>query len=75
MEIHVIRTGVFRVNTIIVPAGEKHCFVVDPAACELSGDQNVIVDYLKKKKLTCDAVVLTHSHFDHIEKETKTMSW
>jgi len=66
MEIHVIRTGVFRVNTIIVPAGEKHCFVVDPAACVLSGDQNVIVDYLKKKKLTCDAVVLTHSHFDHI---------
>lgn len=65
MEIHVIRTGVFRVNTIIVSA-EKHCFVVDPAACELAGDQNVIVDYLNKKKLVCDAVVLTHSHFDHI---------
>ncbi len=63
---HVIRTGVFSVNTIIVPCGEKQCFVVDPAACSLSGDENVIVDYLRKEKLECVSIILTHSHFDHV---------
>jgi len=62
----IIRTGVFGVNTIIVHCGEKTCFVVDPAACVLSGDENKIVDYLKKNKLECAGIVLTHSHFDHI---------
>lgn len=63
---HVIRTGLFGVNTIIVSAGEHKCFVVDPAACTLSGDSQKIVDYLHAKKLECVAIVLTHSHFDHI---------
>lgn len=63
---NIIRTGVFGVNTIIVPCGEKQCFVVDPAACSLSGDENKIVNYLKEKKLECVGIILTHSHFDHI---------
>lgn len=63
---HIIRTGVLGVNTIIVPCGEKYCFVVDPAGCSLSGDENKIVNYLKEKKMECVGVVLTHSHFDHI---------
>jgi len=64
--IHVIRTGPLRVNTLIVSCGEKRVFVVDPAACLLSGDENKIVDYLHNKKLECIGIVLTHSHFDHI---------
>ena len=36
------------------------------AACTLSGDQNIILDYLKKKKLECIGIVLTHYHFDHV---------
>lgn len=63
---HIIRTGVFGVNTLIVPCGEKYCFVVDPAACSLSGDENKIVNYLNDKKMECVGIVLTHSHFDHI---------
>lgn len=62
----IIRTGVFKVNTIVVPCGEKQCFVVDPAACGLSGDENIIVDYLKKEKMECVGILLTHSHFDHV---------
>ncbi|MCR5188251.1 MAG: MBL fold metallo-hydrolase [Treponema sp.] len=69
MAIHVIRTGSLGVNSLIVDVGakaEKKCFVVDPAACSLSGDEDKILDYLKSKKLLCQAIVLTHSHFDHI---------
>ena len=71
MKIHVLHTGVFKVNTLVVPLDEKSggagkCFVVDPAACALSGDENLITDYLKSHKLECAGIVLTHSHFDHI---------
>lgn len=64
--VNVIRTGLFSVNTLVVLLDDKKCFVVDPAACKLSGDENKIVDYLQKKKLECVGIVLTHSHFDHI---------
>lgn len=66
MDLHIIQTGLFGVNTIIIPLTNKECLVVDPAACTLSGDQNKIVDYLAKKNLHCAGIVLTHSHFDHI---------
>ena len=63
---HILRTGLFRVNTLVVPLGSGRCFVVDPAACKASGDQNAITDFLRGHGLTCIAIVLTHSHFDHI---------
>ncbi len=66
MKLHVIRTGVLKVNTLIVPIGDNQCFVVDPAACELSGDSSVITDFLAAHNLVCKAIVLTHAHFDHI---------
>lgn len=66
MNIHVIRTGVFGVNTYIVPLCNGKVFVVDPAACALAGDESKITDYLKSKKLECVAIILTHSHFDHV---------
>lgn len=66
MEIKCIQTGVFRVNTYIVPCGENKVFVVDPAACAFSGDENKIILYLEKNHLECEAVLLTHCHFDHI---------
>ena len=66
MKIHVLHTGVFKVNTLVVPTTGGKCFIVDPAACALSGDENLILDYLKAHKLECVGIVLTHSHFDHI---------
>ena len=46
MKIHVLHTGVLKVNTLVVPATNGKCFIVDPAACALSGDENLITDYL-----------------------------
>lgn len=66
MAIHIIRTGLLRVNTLVVPLGNGKCFVVDPAGCRASRDQAAVTDYLKTHKLTCTAIILTHSHFDHI---------
>ncbi len=66
MKIHVLHSGVFKVNTLVVPLEGGKCFIVDPAACALSGDENLILDYLKAHKLKCEGIVLTHSHFDHI---------
>lgn len=64
--IHVIRTGIFGVNTLVVETEKGKAFVVDPAACTLSGDQNIILEYLKKKNLECIGILLTHYHFDHV---------
>ena len=72
MSLTVINTGVFSVNSLVVPVGDgqggegNKCFVVDPAGCSLTGDENKIVDYLKREGLQCVEIVLTHFHFDHI---------
>lgn len=65
-KIHVIRTGFLSTNSLVVSLGNKEVFVVDPADCKASRDENKILDYLKANKLECLGIVLTHSHFDHI---------
>jgi hypothetical protein len=49
MKIHVLHTGVLRVNTLVVPTEGGKCFIVDPAACAVTGDENLILDYLKSQ--------------------------
>ena len=66
MSIHVIRSGIFEVNSLVVEFSPNKCFVVDPAACRFSNDQNKILDYLKNRKLDCQGILLTHCHFDHV---------
>ncbi len=66
MKLHILHTGVLKVNTLVVPTQGGKCFIVDPAACALSGDATIITEYLKSHKLECEGIVLTHSHFDHI---------
>ena len=62
----ILRTGPLGVNTYIVPLAGDAVYVVDPAACALSGDETEITGWLAEHKKEPRAIVLTHGHFDHI---------
>lgn len=64
--ITVVHTGPLNVNTCIVELGGSSVFIVDPACCSFSGDENNLVQYLNSNKLEPAAIVLTHGHFDHV---------
>lgn len=61
MEIEVCKTGIFQVNSLIVPVTNNYCFVTD-----IGGHIEYISSVLEKNNLTPIAVILTHGHFDHI---------
>ncbi len=61
-----IQCGPISANTYIVPLSGSNVFIVDPAASAFSGDEDVIVSFLKENNLNPVAVVLTHGHFDHV---------
>lgn len=61
-----IQCGPISANTYIVPLSGANVFIVDPAASAFSGDEDVIVSFLKENNLNPVAVVLTHGHFDHV---------
>lgn len=62
MEITVLTVGPVYTNCYIAnQEGNSACIVVDP------GDEaEKIASYIKKKGLTCEGILLTHGHFDHI---------
>ncbi len=66
MNVVCIPTGPLDVNTYVVYDEGPAAFIVDPACCEFSNDQSVVVNFLKKNNLTCCAIILTHGHFDHV---------
>lgn len=66
MDLEPIHTGILGVNTYIVPLAGQAVMIVDPACSELTGDENVIIDYLESNDLVAVGVVLTHGHFDHV---------
>lgn len=64
--VSVIRTGPLRVNTCVVPLSGQEVFLVDPAGCSFSGDENSLLAFLAASSLVPRAVILTHGHFDHV---------
>lgn len=75
MKIHTLPLGAYQTNTYIVES-EGLCAIIDPGY-----DPKTILDFLSKRGLTADAVLLTHGHFDHvgavetIVKETGCALW
>lgn len=48
-------------NTYLVFDDNKNCIVIDPSVAT-----SKLGDYIKKNKLKLKAIVLTHTHFDHM---------
>lgn len=62
MKIKVLQTGYLFTNTYIAYNEDtRKAFVVD-----IAGDVDKVVDFLEQENLTCEAVLITHGHFDHI---------
>jgi hydroxyacylglutathione hydrolase len=53
-------TGPIETNTYLVINENNQCLIIDPS----SGCTDLL-DSLKKQKLSPDAIVITHGHFDH----------
>lgn len=70
MEITVLTVGPVYTNCYIVnKEGSASCLVVDP------GDEGEkIASYIKKKNLSCEGILLTHGHFDHITGVSELVS-
>ena len=61
MQIDRFVLGELSTNCYILEGEDKHAVVIDPAA---KGDW--ICTFLRERKLTLDAIFLTHAHFDHM---------
>lgn len=70
MEITVLTVGPVYTNCYIVnKEGHTSCLVVDP------GDEaEKIASYIKKRGLSCEGILLTHGHFDHITGVSELIS-
>ena len=56
MEIHSAQTGPLKVKTFILPLAGRAVLLVDPAACEYSGDEKILSQVLDEHD--CVPVVL-----------------
>lgn len=70
MEITVLTVGPVYTNCYIVKKeGSQSCLVVDP------GDEaGKIAEYMRKRELTLEGILLTHGHFDHITAVSELVS-
>ncbi len=55
----------FQENTYVMYDDGGACMIVDPGCYEPS-EQQELVDFISKKKLTVKLLVSTHSHIDHV---------
>ena len=66
MHLQCAQTGIFGVNTWIIPVCKNAVVIVDPDCSDVTGDGKAFVSWLKKNKAVPIGIFLTHGHFDHI---------
>jgi hydroxyacylglutathione hydrolase len=54
-------TGPIETNTYVVSKKQDSALIVDP-----SSNCGEVLDFLKSKKISVEAILLTHGHFDHL---------
>lgn len=61
-QIQILTLGDYQTNCYIIKhKRSKTCCVIDPGS-----DAQTILDILRDMKLTLEAILLTHAHFDHV---------
>lgn len=62
MNVKTLPVGQLETNCyVVINEGTLACVVID------SGDEsNTIMDYIEQNHLKCEAIMLTHGHFDHV---------
>ena len=60
LTIHTLVLGDYQTNCYLLCHSDR-CVIVDPG-CQ----PELVLDALKQKNLTADAILLTHGHFDHV---------
>ena len=62
LNVETLTLGLYQVNCYIVSQpGSSRCCIIDPGY-----EPETILDFLKEKGLTPEAILLTHGHFDHV---------
>lgn len=62
IKIHTLTLGDYQTNCYCVhEADSQRCVLIDPGY-----DAERILEFLQAQKLTLDAILLTHGHFDHV---------
>lgn len=61
IQIHTLVLGELQTNCYVAEGPEGRCVILDPA-----GEAHKVLEHLGRKKLTAEAILLTHGHFDHV---------
>ncbi len=61
MRIHTLPLGDYQTNCYILEGCDNRCVIIDPGY-----EPQTILSFLESKSLTCEAILLTHGHFDHV---------